>query len=144
MAPPDRLISTTPGLSPSSLDINLVLQGFQVLLNYPISPVSTQMNLYSSQHNLCFTQHHLKLPSLPTYLSVHPIQDLLPCEKLSYWLCSTIFQGLLYPISSVPSRSTLRSSARATWLSLGQVRLWLSLEVLLLWAHPTGTSYLSP
>jgi len=23
-------------------------------------------------------------------------------------------------------------------------RLWLSLEVLLLWAHPTGTSYLSP
>src|SRR6218665_1883088 len=32
---------------------------------------------------------------------------------------------------------------RATWLSLGYECLWLSLEVLLLWVHPTGTSYLS-
>jgi len=31
-----------------------------------------------------------------------------------------------------------------TWLSLGHERLRLNLEVLLLWAHPAGTSYLSP
>ena len=33
---------------------------------------------------------------------------------------------------------------RAAWLSLGHKCLWLNLEVLLLWAHRTGTSYLSP
>jgi len=31
-----------------------------------------------------------------------------------------------------------------TWLSLGHERLWLTLEVLLLWAYPTETRYLSP
>ena len=30
-----------------------------------------------------------------------------------------------------------------TWLSLGHEHLWLNLEAFLLWAHPTGTSYLS-
>jgi len=41
------------------------------------------------------------------------------------------------PVSSIPSRSTLRS--------LAQGHLFFpSLDVLLLWAHWTGTSYLSP
>jgi len=45
------------------------------------------------------------------------------------------------PVSSMNSWSTLRSLARAIWLSLGHERLWLNIEVLLLWAHRTGTSY---
>ena len=32
----------------------------------------------------------------------------------------------------------------ATWISLGHERLWLCLEVLLMCAHRTGTSYLCP
>src|SRR6218665_311951 len=36
-----------------------------------------------------------KLPSLASCSSAHPIQDLLPCEKLFHWLCITIPQGLL-------------------------------------------------
>jgi len=40
---------------------------------------------------------HQKLPSLASYSPAHTIQDLLSPEKLSYWLCSAITQGLLYP-----------------------------------------------
>src|SRR6218665_986818 len=32
-----------------------------------------------------------------SYSSAHPIEDLLFHEKLSYWLCYTIPQGLLHP-----------------------------------------------
>src|SRR6218665_4109100 len=67
---------------------------------------------------------HQNLPSLASNSSTNPIQDLLPHEKLSYWLCSTIPQGLLYPSfhysysrSTIPSRSTLRSSARGHLLA---------------------------
>src|SRR6218665_1742098 len=39
--------------------------------------------------------------------------DLLPCEKLSFWLCSSIPQSShCIKVSSIHSRSTLRSSAR--------------------------------
>ena|SRR6218665_1661297 len=40
------------------------------------------------------------------------------------------------------SRSMVKDGA--TWLCLGHERLWLSLEVLLLWAHQTGPNYLGP
>src|SRR6218665_3344454 len=51
----------------------------------------------------------------------------------------TVSQFLLYLV--VPPFG-LRPGA--TWLSLGHERLSLNLKVLLLWAHPTGTTYLSP
>src|SRR6218665_1552607 len=40
---------------------------------------------------------HQKLPPLASYSSAHPIEDLHSGEKLAYWFCSTIPQGLLYP-----------------------------------------------
>src|SRR6218665_1300774 len=51
----------------------------------------------------------------------------------------TVSQFLLYVVISPFGLRLV-----ATWLSLGHERLWLSLEVLLLWAHPTGTSHLGP
>ena len=90
--------------------------------------------------------HHGLRGWTPLYAPALPIQDLLPCKKLSYWFGSTISQGLLYPsffytyIYIVVPPFGLRPVV--TWLSLVHERLWLNLEVLLLWAHPTGISYL--
>ena len=67
------------------------------------------------------------------------VRNCLTCSALQYLKAYSI------PVSSIPgSHFTLRSSARATWLSLRHESLWLNIEVLLLWAYPTQPSYLSP
>jgi len=65
------------------------------------------------------------------------VQDLLSYQRESSLTCSApqYLKAYCIPVSSLPSHSTLRLGA--TWLSL-------NLGVLLLWAHPTGTGYLSP
>src|SRR6218665_105774 len=56
---------------------------------------------------------HQKLPSLASYSSAHPIQDLLPCEKPSYCGGSApqYLKACCIPASSISSWYTLRSSA---------------------------------
>src|SRR6218665_2070915 len=77
----------------------------------------------------------------------HAVQDLFPDEKLSYTGSDPRCLMAHYnPTFSLPtcSRSPFCLRFGATWLSLGHERPWPNLEVLLLRAHSTGTSYLSP
>ena len=48
------------------------------------------------------------------------------------------------PVSSIPSRSTIWSSARGHFIVPRTRTSMTQPRSLLLWAHPTGTSYLSP
>jgi len=101
--------------------------------------------------------HHKVRPHLHSFISAlashsitHPILNLLPQHRLSYWLCSKLPQG--YCIRAT-SRLTVSKyllylvvppfgfRLEAIWLSLGRRLLWLSLEVSLLRKCPIGTRY---
>jgi len=72
------------------------------------------------------------LPSLASYSKAHPIQD-LPREKLA-----------LLHNTSRPIVSRYLLYLAVLTVSLWLEATWLNVEVLLMWAHRTGTSYLTP
>jgi len=90
---------------------------------------------------------HQKLPSLISYLSMHPIPGLFLCEKLSNWLCTTTPQGLLHR-SFFYTYSFNPSVFGSGHLVVPRTRTYMTeSRILLLWAHQThrtGTSYSSP
>ena len=80
--------------------------------------MNTQMSLWINEWFHCAIEALVWIinSSLASYSSAHTVQDLLPHEKLSCWLCSTVgayLKAYWVPVSSIkPSRTNLRSS---TW-----------------------------